>query len=225
MDQYEIIRDNQSMLADLVANYGEDSAGIIAAGAGAGEFDQGVYTAYGLQNVPGTTDPFREKRGAGQMQTALTMQQAWREYRNAKEARDRALEELDISYQSNAAEGIRDKWNEFKYDYMTNKYGEAWEGQIQSWEDNTANHLLTIRDVLENEKFMAEHGDEAMWQQVNDYMEMRAAAQEAVLMPDADTAAVREMWAEYQESVRYSSLLFADFFDRYLENDDLKARV
>jgi hypothetical protein len=36
---------------------------------------------------------------------------------------------------------------------------------------------------------------------------------------------VREKWAEYQASVRYSSLLFADFFDRYLENDDLKARV
>ena len=127
---------------------------------------------------------------------------------------------MGSSINSNAARGIREAWQYFKNDYMTQKHGQAWATAINSFNDDQGNTLQGIQVLLDNENFMNEHGNEPMWMQVRDYMEARAAAQQAIRQ-GADSGAVNDMWLIYREQVRYSSLLFSDFFDMYLDNDDV----
>ena len=197
-----------------------DLVGLISSGVPAGEFDQGVYTALGMEEVPGTGVPYRQKKRLSLMENDLALSTAWDEYEAAKEARDKALEQLGSSINSNAARGIREAWQYFKNDYMTQKHGQAWATAINSFNDDQGNTLQGIQVLLDNENFMNEHGNEPMWMQVRDYMEARAAAQQAIRQ-GADSGAVNDMWLIYREQVRYSSLLFSDFFDMYLDNDDV----
>ena len=196
-----------------------DLVGLISSGVPAGEFDQGSYVALGKQTVPGTNTPYRERKRLSQMEGDLTLSTAWDEYNEVKEARDKTLEQMGVSINSNAASQIRDMWNYFKYDYMEQKYGQPWATAINGYEKSQGQALQGITVLLNNEEFMSEHGDEPMWMQVREYMEVRASAQQAIF-EGADSSTVNDMWAQYREQVRYSTLLFSDFFDMYLEDDE-----
>jgi len=137
-----------------------------------------------------------------------------------KDARDAALDEIGASINSNAARGIREAWNYFKYDFMEQKHGQAWATAINGFDLDQGRTLQGIQVLLNDEKFMSEHGNTPMWMQVREYMETRAAGQQAIA-EGADSGSVNDMWAVYREQVRYSSLLFSDFFDMYLDNDDV----
>ena len=219
MGDYQQQKKYQDVAREL-GRINPDLVGLISSGVPAGEFDQGVYTALGMEEVPGTGVPYRQKKRLSLMENDLALSTAWDEYEAAKEARDKALEQLGSSINSNAARGIREAWQYFKNDYMTQKHGQAWATAINSFNDDQGNTLQGIQVLLDNENFMNEHGNEPMWMQVRDYMEARAAAQQAIRQ-GADSGAVNDMWLIYREQVRYSSLLFSDFFDMYLDNDDV----
>ena len=206
-------------LARTLAMRGPEFVGMISAGVGAEPFDQGVYTAMGLETVPGTNMPYRRKSDLNEMETKLTMGQAWREYRQAKDARDAALAQMGVSINSNAAAGIKQAWDQFKGEYMQNKYGDVWATQINTWSQNEGVNLLAIQDVLSDQKFMEQNAQNPLWVQVGQYMAARRAASQAIAA-GGNSEAIKNAWAEYREQVRYSSLLFSDFFDYYLEGDE-----
>lgn len=216
--EYRVQKDNPD-LARQLAMRGPEFVGMISAGVTAEPFDQGVYTAMGLETVPGTNMPYRRKSNLNEMETKLTMGQAWREYRQVKDARDQALAQLGVSINSNAASGIKAAWDQFKNVYMSQKYGSVWDTQINTWAQNDGVNLLAIQDALSNEKFMEQQRENPMWVQVRQYMDVRRAASQA-LQQGGDRGAILDAWAEYREQVRYSSLLFSDFFDFYLEGDE-----
>ena len=218
MGEYDVQKANPE-LARQLATRGVEFVGMLGAGVPAGQFNQGVYTAMGMQNVPGTSTPYRRKKSLSEMETDLDMGQAWREYRQAKDARDEALAQMGVSINANAAVGIKYAWDQFKNVYMVNKYGDSWATQINTWSQNDGVNLLAVQDILSDEKFMKENGDDPVWVQVSQYMAARRSAREAIAA-GADSATVKELWGQYREQVRYSSLAFSDFFDFYLEGDE-----
>ena len=219
MEEYQQQKKYQDVAREL-GKIDPDLVGLISSGVPAGEFDQGVYTALGMEEVPGTGVPYREKKSLSAMENDLALSTAWDEYNEMKDARDAALEEIGASINSNAARGIREAWNYFKYDFMEQKHGQPWATAINGFDLDQGRTLQGIQVLLNDENFMSEHGNTPMWMQVREYMETRAAGQQAIA-EGADSGSVNDMWAVYREQVRYSSLLFSDFFDMWLDNDDV----
>jgi hypothetical protein len=159
------------------------------------------------------------------MGTAITMQSAWREYRQMKALRDEAMLALGVkSLSSNAAAGIKAKWDEFTDVTMVQKYGEQWVVQYNSWKDTTAAYLVGIETALGNKTFMQDRGNTPMWNQISQYVDMRRMALEAIAQ-GADSASVREQFAAWAGEHKNSSLEFSDFYDRFLDQDDLTIGV
>jgi hypothetical protein len=219
IESFEVIDQNKA-LVEQVSVLDPRAVGVLTAGTQSGEFDQGVYQFWGMANLPGTRERIRRRRTPQEMQEELLMSQAWREYRAMKDLRDDALAQIGASLQSNAAAGIREQWNQFTDVQMVEKYGETWSVNFSQFNDLTPSYINTINLALNNETFMSTQGKRPMWQQVGQYMGMRRMALEAIAQ-GADSATVREQFAAWAENFKYSSLEFSDFYDNFLENDNL----
>lgn len=219
IESFEVIDQNKA-LVEQVSVLDPRAVGVLTAGTQSGEFDQGVYQFWGMSNLPGTRERIRRRRTPQEMQEELLMSQAWREYRAMKDLRDDALAQMGVSLQSNAAAGIKAQWDQFTDVQMVEKYGETWSVNFSQFTDLTPAYINTINLALNNEKFMSTQGKQPLWQQVGQYMNMRRMAREAIDQ-GADSATVREQFAAWAENFKYSSLEFSDFYDNFLENDNL----
>jgi len=148
------------------------------------------------------------------------MSQAWREYRKEKEARDDALAMMGVSIQANAAAAVKEKWDNFVNVQMPQKYGETWNAQYRMYLDMTPSYLIGIDKALNDENFMDTQGQSPLWGHISNYMRERQLAQRAIA-DGADSAAVREQFAAWAADYRLVSLEFADFYDNFLEQDNL----
>lgn len=221
IEDYAVLRDNNGLARDL-ASLSPEAVGILAASAPLGEFDEGVYKWLNENNVGGNEGVLRGPRSVNEMGEAITMQAAWREYRKEKELRDSAMAQMGIkSLDSKSAAGIKQMWNDFVTVKMRAKYGDLWAANYGVFEENTRPYLVGIQTALANEKFMSTTGRSQLWSQVDKYMSERDMALEAI-RAGADSASVREMFAERAGEMRYSSLEFADFFDKFLDRDTLQ---
>jgi hypothetical protein len=221
IEDYNVLRDH-SDLARSLASLDPTTVGILAASAPIGEFDEGVYKWLNENNVPGADGVLRGPRSVDEMGEAITMQSAWRDYRRAKEKRDAALAALGVkSMDAKAAEGIKASWNEFVNVKMVEEYGEQWIVNYRSYQDRTPVNLVGIATALSDENFMREYGNTPLWEQVETYMRGRQKALDAIA-GGADSAEIRRQFAEWAADHKYSSLAFADFFDKFLDQDNLQ---
>jgi hypothetical protein len=219
IESYDVFNDNRG-LTEVVAGFNPKAVGVLLSGTASGEFDQGVYKFWGENKVPGTVEKFRRRRTPKEMQEELIMGQAWREYRAMKDQRDAALQYMGVSYTSNAASDVRAQWQYFTDVTMREKYGDIWAVNYAEYNDLTPSYVIAIETALGDEKFMQGRGSSPLWQQVAGYMEMRRMALEAIAA-GANTADVREQFAAWAAQYRLSSLEFSDFYDNFLENDEL----
>jgi len=224
IEDYNLLMAHPGLARELTA-LDPTALGILASSAPVGEFDPGVYKWLNENSTPGMEGPLRGPRGVDEMGTAITMQSAWREYRQMKALRDEAMLALGVkSLSSNAAAGIKAKWDEFTDVTMVQKYGEQWVVQYNSWKDTTAAYLVGIETALGNKTFMQDRGNTPMWNQISQYVDMRRMALEAIAQ-GADSASVREQFAAWAGEHKNSSLEFSDFYDRFLDQDDLTIGV
>lgn len=221
LDSYKILSGNADLAREL-ATLDPEAVGIIAAAAPPGEFDIGVYNWLGQEKVPGTNDTYRSRRGGAEMQNAITLQAAYREYNKAKEARDAAMQQLGLkSLNSNAAAGIKAQWDWFSKSYLAEKYGEVWTANgPQNYEAKQARWITAINMAMSNQQFMSQHAETPLWQGLTVYMNARNSAVQAI-MAGADPTGVKAAFEEWSGNHKYSSLEFSDFWDKFLENDDL----
>lgn len=219
IESYDMFNDNRK-LTEVIAQLEPKAIGVLLAGTQSGEFDQGVYKFWGENKVPGTVEQFRRRRTPREMQEELIMGQAWTEYRAMKEQRDAALAQLGISLNSNDAAGIRDQWNYFTDVTMREKYGDVWAANFAQFNDLTPSYIIAIQVALDDENFMSTQGSTPLWTQVSEYMNMRNMALEAIAA-GADSASVRDQFAAWAAQYRLSSLEFSDFYDNFLENDQV----
>lgn len=224
IEDYRILTAH-SDLARQLSSYDPTALGILASSAPIGEFDPGVYKWLNENSTPGMDGPLRGPRSVDDMGTAIVMQSAWRDYRKEKALRDEAMRALGItSLSSKAAAGIKAQWDQFVDVEMREKYGEQWTIAINSWNDTTAAYLVGIESAMKNEKFMSAQGRTPLWNQIGQYMAERQMAMDAIAM-GADSAAVREQFESWAAEFKFSSLEFSDFFDRFLDRDNLTIGV
>ena len=224
IEDYRILTAHSDLARELSA-YDPTALGILASSAPVGEFDAGVYKWLNENSTPGMEGPLRGPRSVDEMGKAIELQAAWREYRKEKAMRDEAMRIMGVSsLSSNAAAGIKAKWDQFVDVEMREKYGDQWTIAINQWEDTTASYLVGIQAAMRNEKFMASQGKTPLWNQIRQYMQERQMAMDAIAM-GADSAAVREQFEAWAAQHKYSSLEFSDFFDRFLDRDNLTIGV
>lgn len=217
---YALLRDHGDLARELATD-GADSVGILASSAPLGEFDQGVYKWMGENNAPGISDAFRGARQPSEMADQIVMSQAWREYRAAKTARDEAMKQLGItSLSSNAGAGIKAYWDNFVDNTMREKHGDVWTVEFNSFQQKTPAYLVGITKALNNKSFMDEVGATPRWEGVSTYMQTRQAALQAISQ-GADSASVKDAFEAWIAEYRYSSLEFNDFYERFLDQDEL----
>jgi hypothetical protein len=226
IESFNVIDNNKSLVSRITQQSGGDPRGIgvLTAGTQSGEFDAGVYKFWSMATVPGTGDSFSRRKTPEEMQTDALMSVAWREFRKEKELRDEALEMLDVSINSNAAKSIKARWDNFVKVEMRQKYGQTWTTQYDQYEDLTPTYLTAINSALYDDNFMSTQGREPLWRHVERYMEERQLAQDAIDQ-GAEPSRVRELFMAWAEDYKYSSLDFSDFYDNFLENDNLTTRL
>lgn len=224
IEDYRILTAHSDLAREL-SSYDPTALGILASSAPIGEFDPGVYKWLNENSTPGMDGPLRGPRGVDDMGTAIVMQSAWRDYRKEKALRDEAMRTLGItSLSSKAAAGIKATWDQFVDVEMREKYGEQWTIAINSWNDTTAAYIVGIESAMKNEKFMSAQSRTPLWNQIGQYMTERQMAMDAIAM-GADSAAVREQFESWAAEFKFSSLEFSDFFDRFLDRDNLTIGV
>jgi hypothetical protein len=221
IETYSVLKDNESLARELAA-LGPEAVGIIGATAPVGEFDVGVYDWLNENNIPGTSTQYRGARSVAEMREATVMQSAWREYRKVKEERDDALAQRGLtSINQSGAEEIREIWNDFVRNQMAQKYGREWSVEYNSYVNQSPLYLNGIQSAMNNQQFMSKYGNTPLWQQIGEYMRTREEALQAIAN-GRDSAEVRDLWDQWREEFRYSSLEFSDFYDRFLDNDELR---
>ena len=220
IEQYNVLRDNAALGRELAGTIGPEALGILASSAPVGEFDEGVYQWMQKNSAPGLEDVMRGRRNPQEVQNATIMQTAWREYRVEKEARDAELKRRGLTLEQNDAAGIKEMWNDFVKNQMVDKYGEQWAVEYNSYENSTPKFLVAIKMAQNDANFMSTTGSSPLWSRVNAYMDERQAAIDAI-KNGAESKAVKEMFATWAADFRYSSLEFSDFYDRFLDQDQL----
>ena len=221
LGSYDILA-NHSELTRELASLDPEAVGVIANTAPAGEFDRGVYRWLSENKVPGTNDTYRAKKSPDEMLQSIEMQKAWREYNKVKIQRDELMKKMGIkSLQSNAAAPVKAAWDAFTGDYMASKYGDKWTAEFNKYTDMTTTYLVAINKALENKKFMDQYGETPLWRDIKAYMTMRASAEAAVAAGQIESSVANDVFAAWSADYKNSSYEFADFWDRYLENDEL----
>lgn len=221
IETYDLLKSNDSLTRQL-ASLGPEAVGIIGATAPVGEFDVGVYDWLNENNIPGLSVQYRGARSVAEMREASTLQSAWREYRMVKEERDDALARAGLkSITSAGAEDIKARWDQFVKVDMVQKYGREWSIAYNQYENQTPMYLNAIDVALQDPKFMSQNGNSPLWRKIKEYMTVRAQAIEAINQ-GATATEVGEIWDQWREDNRYSSLEFSDFYDRFLDNDDIR---
>lgn len=212
IEDYEVLRDNAD-LARQLATIDPEAVGLLAGSAPVGVFDAGVYAWLQDEQIPGTDVMYRSRRNPAEMQTAIIMQKAWRDYRKGKALRDQELAARGVSIQSKAAEDIAATWDAFKAQ-MAEEYGEPWVVEFGEYENKAPVYLAGIQRVLDSGRMR----NNPMWRHVEEYMVTRQNAIDAINAGN-DSADVRSWFAQWAEEYRWSSLEFSDFYDKFLEQD------
>ena len=219
---YKVLKDNPELSRQL-AGSSPEMLGILATSVEEGEFDKGVYKWMSDNKLPGIGENYRETKSVEEVQRDILMRGAWAEYREEKDIRDEQLANLGVSLQSNAAESIRITWEEFKVS-MIEKYGNVWFEEINTYQDKTAFFVSGIQMALNDPEFMKQQGNTPRWIGISRYFSERAMAMDAIERGE-DSGEVKERFAQFVSDFRFSSLAFSDFYDRFLDGDDLTLKT
>lgn len=212
-EDYAMLRDNAGLAKEL-AQIDPTLVGILGMSAPVGQFDRGVYEWLQNEQIPGTDVTFRGKLDPAEYQQAATLQDAWRDYRKAKTIIDTELANRGLSsLQAKDAADLNAQWSTFMDD-MANEYGNAWVTEFYAHQDKAPMNLVGIQMALNNDTFMSKVGDSNLWGAIGTYMDKRQQVMDGFV-----TADEFQSWAA---DFRFSSLEFSDFYDRFLDSDQLK---
>lgn len=228
MEMWKEITNHAREVQMLTGRVGDDGASILAATIPNGEFNPAVHSYWRNERQPGSTSTYKTAMTAEEIITEDVVGSMWTEYIKEKTMRDNALAKLGTStYDSAVARdaGITDMWDTF-VDGMYDKYGLDYTNHgPPSYTKKIGQVLGGVKMLLQDEQFMSSDlGKSSTWLALKDYMAERDQAM-AAIQKGADRKEVLEIFNSYTADHKYASLQFSDFFDMYLENDDLQVRV
>lgn len=231
MTMFQEMTEHRDLVAKLTARTIDDGgwgASIIAATIPNGEFNGGVYEYWRTQRQPGATTNYKSAMTPEEVMVEDNISRMWKEYQDEKVKRDTALAALGgIAWDSKASEaaGIKPLWEEF-IDGMYAKYGNDFvQYGPNAYAPKLPQTLALIDESLNDETFMqSDLGQSPTWKAIREYMDERRRARNAI-MQGADKDEVRAIFAQFTATHRFKTVQFSDFFDTYLENDDLTERM
>lgn len=194
-----------------------------------GEFNPTVYEwMKGRPVRPGSSVQLKTVQSLEEFEKEDTISRGWSEYRKAKAIRDTMLAELGLTdIRQPGAEEIRAAWNAWM-DKAEIENPEWYTEKEKFSNSATVRETITaVTRIAQDDNFLKMTPDKDLWLLVSDYLEKRDyMARYLTTSPDGkslesnDNAAMA--WGAYVEKLRASNTKFADFYDRWLESDDLQ---
>jgi len=220
IEDYNLLQKHGS-LAKTLAESDPRAIGIIASSAQLGEFDQGVYKWLNEQDIPGMQEKYRGAKNPAENIQSVNMTKAWRTYRASKAVLDNTLSEMGLSsLEVKAAADLKAQWKAYVTGDMVRQFGEDWITEYNSYVNSSPVYLTNINKVLANDEFMKTTGNSELWRGVSNYMDSRQIALDAIAQ-GADRQDVLAQFGEYVNTMRFGSLAFSDFYDKFLDQDQI----
>jgi len=226
---YNTMNDNRDLIRKIAAELGEDAIGVIAATVPEGDYNREVADWWAENDIPGKGAKWKTPATAESVTQDFMISDMWDEYNKERALRDTALEKAGLTKIDSAVakeSGMYALWQEFEQ-RMADKYQSVWTNfGPEKFRDKVPATLSTIAKTLNDEKFMSsELGQGAVWQGLKQYMEERKKATDAI-RSGADKGFVQDMFDEWVSDWKMShGLRLLDFYDRYLDNDNLSSPV
>lgn len=227
---FDAMTEHSRQVEYLSRDLGDDAPSILAATVSDDQFSGPIYAYWRSAQQPGTNKTYKGKMMPQDIINQNAIQSMWSEYYAERDKRDEGLAALGVkSITAKAAKdaGIDKMWADFqtsmakKYDWVWDRYGPH-PGNIQS---QMPKNLTAIKRLLRDEQFVqSDLGQSPVWQSIKVYMDERKEALDAIAQ-GADKEFVTNMFLEFSQAHKWSSLKFADFWDQYLADDDLTVKV
>jgi hypothetical protein len=211
-----------------------------------GTFSSSVYNYYRDNPLPGDDVPVARKMDPDMFESSLLVDQGWQTYSENKavydanaqrlrELRDNAQTEQMKSMYRTQLDNLNMGWGEWKDGYAQSN--RAWGmARNEGASNRAAQAALTLQTILEDKKFMADAGDEPVWQAVKGFMAQREVAMAAVVQipsvgyknPDGSSRwtqddarkAIRESFVEYvNDTIIPNYPEFSPVWDRYFAKE------
>jgi hypothetical protein len=236
LEVFNLMKNNDKQANYIADTFGTDAVGVLASTAPSGQFNQGVYNYWLDTQAPGTDGNWKWKAAPSEIMKNSQVSLMWANYMSARTERDAELSGLGVNpstgkpwtINSAAARdaGIADKWDSFK-NRMLDHYGNIWTKYgPASYSNNIGSTLATVNYLVSDKQFMSgATGKTPVWRDIARYMNERARATAAVKagQPEKEVKALFGDWsAGFKDD---ASIGFQDFWDTYLENDDLTVGV
>lgn len=217
---YDRLTRDPKLIKSIARTYGEDAVGMYTnVGDWQQPFNRSVYNELRQQDVGGM--PVKEKMATDELIAANDVSEGWRQYFLTVDSFDEAAVNAGLgSYKE--VKGSDDLLEELRND-LGQKYPGFGVIMSKDWEQNVKNRISTARLIVSEatEKDLA--GNQTI-RVLSQYLDFREEVSGFLsLTEDADLRKkIREMAYVEVSGMRKSSIGFADFYDRYLENDDFR---
>lgn len=198
-----------------------------------GEFNATIYEwSRGRPIRPGSKVKFRDVRDLESFEEQDAISRGWKAYREAKTQRDLWLTQNGYDTYLEAPQNIKDVWNSWLA--QAERDNPVWFTEKEEYSNDAAvrRTISVFTKIASDEKYVKNSPDSDMWLLVQDYLEKRELVILELEQRDKDggsreiTAKSNEqiltMWSDYISKATKSNTKFADLYDRWLENDNLK---
>ena len=222
-----------SDLVSEVSNVDPKLIGLITStGRGSYEFSQAAYMWQQENTVsPGSDVTFRGRQSPQESIKDTKINLGWIKYRSAVSKLDTMLSDAGFtSYQQSGAEAYK----MVKNNYITQlgKENNDWYDDYNSTDRNKYQNVVkTFNLVLNDKKFMADHGDDSTWKSIKLFLDGRdqiaqlLSGQEVKNIDSPSNLAIRLVYDNYITGLKKDDIGFADIYDRYFANDPVYDKV
>lgn len=232
MEAYNLYKNNKSLWND-VTSIDPRLGQLVVNPVDRGEFNATVYEwAKGRPIRPGSKVNFRDVKDLESFQDQDSISRGWKAYREAKAKRDAWLEQNGYNIYMEAPQEVKDVWNAWMA--QAEKDNPLWFTEKEEFSNDAAvrRTISAFTKISSDEKYVKSSPDKDLWLLVQDYLEKRELV--VLELEKRDRAGgsrdinaksneqVLTMWSQYVDKIVKSNTKFADVYDRWLENDNLK---
>jgi hypothetical protein len=190
-------------------------------------FDAAVYNAQTHTKIPGTDITIGEVASSAQFKAEAEASQSWTEYMAAKAVKDATMVRYGYaSLQSKEAAWLKEQWDSWVAEFSADPVNSAWAVEKRDRDFGIADRAVkTMTTIVSDRKFMdGQKGNPyfaAMATYVVDHADALAYYQEAQT-PEERKHILAAWDAHVRTQILPLNSNFAQFYDRYLDENDLK---
>lgn len=228
-DAVGIARSHAGLISKIAPNLGDDmnTLGILFNQNPDALYDESAYAWQRANNIPGTTEKFREVVTPEEALRVSQKNAGWTAFMQLSAQLQALLEQRGLkSFRSAGAEQLRDMRDQAVIALRDNPLYEGWYDDYMDYgSQRTNNALEVLGKAVSDEGWMKEYGGTPIWQAAQQYLGFRnmvieGVAQTGKSINDKSNANIREFW----DTVRAQLISKYNGWDgiatRYLSGDD-----